>query len=453
MWGVIVISDLFKNLTLRNDGSTLCASIIVIVSFIFSTSVSATIVNPTNTHPAFKMLSKERLLEIKSKHSAGVLLSNTNNELSLGDLGKDEIYPVANATLVGIVSLDLSELKSQKPESFGLVKPELDLFDPQIFLGGQNYSMSVVELIADEKQGLFYVTARLIDYQGYARFIVDNLSNETVGHLEIGGETYRMIPREVNTSQQLIYKLDQLELQKVGKTKLLMISQGSSSSINRLEQELLKAELLLSLAPEYYSEFTKNYIRRVILKGGNLGYIDIKQLEKGELSPQISEFLFDLTVLTESKKHYSYVVSTITKIEDKVVSVGAKQIIHGVLFDFEINISIRKDGSISQLNLTVVDVDSDELDKPRLSKKDAMSLAQEKVAENFEKDELPRYEGVKFSPYMTYFYDYENYTAQPLWVIVLSDELPESGERLTYLVILDDKTGELMVKKDKPESR
>jgi hypothetical protein len=147
----MVISNLFQNLTLRTGGSTLCASIIIIVCFFFSMSVSATIVSPTNKHPAFKMLSKERLLEIKPKHSSRVLLSNANNELSLDDLGKAEIYPVAAATLVGIASLDLSELKSLKPKSFGLVTPELDLFDPQLFFGGQNYSMSVVELIADEK--------------------------------------------------------------------------------------------------------------------------------------------------------------------------------------------------------------------------------------------------------------------------------------------------------------
>lgn len=449
----MIINHFLQNLTVRTGGGALRAPIIFIVSAIFCISVSASILTPTNKHPAFKMLSKERLLAIKPKHSTASLLSNINNEPSLGDLAETEVHPAAAATLVGIASLDLSELNFLKSKSFGLVKPEFDFSDPQIFLGGQNYSMSVVEIVADEKLNLIYVTARLIDSQGYARFVIDNVSNETVGHFEIGGEIYRMIPREVNTSQQLIYKLDQLELQKVGQTKLSLISQESSSSINRLENELIKTELLLSLAPDYYSEFTKNYIRRVILKGGNLGYIDIKKLEIGELSPQISEVLFDLAVLTRSKKSYSYVITSIKNIEGKVVSVGAKQVIHGVFFDVEINISIRKDGSINQLNATVVDVDSDKLHRPRLTKKEAMDLAKQKLAINSGKDELPPYDGVKFSPYMVYFYDYENYAAQLLWVLLLPDELPKSSERLTYLVILDDKAGELMVKKSKPEGR
>ena len=82
-----------------------------------------------------------------------------------------------------------------------------------------------------------------------------------------------------------------------------------------------------------------------------------------------------------------------------------------------------------------------------------MDLAKQKLAINSGKDELPPYDGVKFSPYMVYFYDYENYAAQLLWVLLLPDELPKSSERLTYLVILDDKAGELMVKKGKPEGR
>lgn len=195
-------------------------------------------------------------------------------------------------------------------KSLDPTQPTLVLPDPLITLQGKSFTLSVLESVLDNKQKVRYVTAKIINHEGYARFIIDDSTGELVGHLDIDGSVYRILPRELSKHQQLIYKFDSDRLGKAEESRSIMVSSSENASVYRLERELLKTEAIHSIAPVYYNETLRAQGRGVDLLGGNIGRIDVDKVLKRDVS-EISKLLIQLKAITDAKDSFSYVMDKI----------------------------------------------------------------------------------------------------------------------------------------------
>jgi hypothetical protein len=145
-----------------------------------------------------------------------------------------------------------------------------------------------------------YVTAKILGHKGRARFIIDDESREVVGNLVIDGETFRVIPRELNKDQQLVDKLNKRESKSNNRSKARLISKGTHSSIHRLEKQLLKAEVIQISRPVYYNETVRNAGRSANLIAEDIGQVDIKKILKKDIS-EISGLLHRLHLMRSGR--------------------------------------------------------------------------------------------------------------------------------------------------------
>lgn len=425
--------------------------IIVLLYIVLIGPVSARMFVPSKDHPAYKLFSYQNLLDIKVEHSSRLLLSNAGGELSIDQLNQVEINPADDVVLAGTTSLYLSELRPSNRKEFSLSSSINDYPDPQIVIDGTNYSLSVLEVVEYEKQSVTYVSAKIIDHTGYARFVIDGVSAITVGHLEIAGQIYRVLPRETNPSQQLIYRVESAGRKQQRLAHLRLISQAGESPVGQLEAELIKTELLLDMVPDYYSQYQKNHISHLAIEAKNIGYIDIAQLSKGAASPQISAFLADLNIFTDSGPDYSFFITKVEKSENDRIKVSVKQLFEKGYFDYSSVLTVKKDGTVTKLYSTVVDFTSEKFVRPRLTKEDFMAIAREKVEKNHETDELPVSKRPELPPFLVYVFEYKEYLARPIWMTIISGTVKGSIWKENYFIILDDQSGELILHKGTTE--
>ena len=178
----------------------------LLVTSIFSATTS--VLSAVNDHPAFKFKSNNELANLKPTSKSQTPLSRVDQKPSVDELHYEEKHPLQDATLVDTASIDISKLIPSKVISLDPNRPDLELPDPQITIAGKTYTLSVVESILGPEEKVRYVTARIIGLdEGRARFIIDDESREVVGNLVIEDETYRVIPRELNKDQQLVYEV------------------------------------------------------------------------------------------------------------------------------------------------------------------------------------------------------------------------------------------------------
>ena len=183
-----------------------CRNLVLISTLLTASSVFSAV----NEHPIFKLKPNKELENLKPKSTSQIQLSRAGKTPSLDELHYEEKHPHNDAILIKASSFDPSKLLPSKVISLDSTKPNLKLPDPQINLAGRNYILSIVESVADPKERVRYVTATIVGHNGRARFIIDDASGELVGNLIIEGDTFRVIPRELNKEQQLIYKLKKI---------------------------------------------------------------------------------------------------------------------------------------------------------------------------------------------------------------------------------------------------
>ena len=147
-------------------------------------------------HPSFKLKSKQELNNLKPSSKSQTPLSRPNKEPSFNELHYEEMHPHKDAILVGTSSIDSSKLNPSRIISIEPNKPTLNLPDPQISISGENYILSVVESVPDITQMVRYVTAKIVDHAGQARFIIDDASGEVVGNFLIDGNWSEILLRE-----------------------------------------------------------------------------------------------------------------------------------------------------------------------------------------------------------------------------------------------------------------
>ena len=213
---------------------TLC-KYLVATSILFATAPAF---SGVNDHPAFKFKSNKDLANLKPISKSQTSLSRVDQKPSVDELHYEEKHPHQDAILVDTASIDTSKLIPSKVLSLDTNRPDLELPDPQITIAGKTYILSVVESILDPKEKVRYVTAKLIGHKGRARFIIDDESREVVGNLVIEDEIYRVIPRELNKDQQLVYEVKK-EMSEYGDwVKPELISEPARQSVHRLEKNL-----------------------------------------------------------------------------------------------------------------------------------------------------------------------------------------------------------------------
>lgn len=416
-------------------------------------SASARMSPLKNDHPAFKLIKYSQLAKIQPEVDETVPLSILSNAPVIDELHFDEIQPISTVSLVGTASFDLGLLTFPKIMSLGESLPDLSSPSPIIAIANTEYVLWVVEITNAEKEDVRYITALVVGHKGHARFIIDNQSNEVVGSLDIDGELYRIVSRQNDSSQQLIYRLlpsasDQSSLDSQ------LVSLQSNVSSYRLEKALVKTELLLGMAPHYYEGRHDRVIQVTSIEGGNLGVIDVGRLAEGVVSPQLTQILSRFGLLTEIDVSYQFVVSKINRTKKgRVTGFIFQQVIDGSVFENKSNLYIHSKGHISNLRLEVINTQHDDFREPVYDADQVLTMANTTVLEQKSPKllDLPVYRAAPLSTYMYWAVDYEDGDLSPVWLVVTEDQLSDDND--TYVVFVNAKTGlKMAVMKYQPQS-
>ncbi len=417
---------------------TLC-KYLVATSMLFATAPAF---SGVNDHPAFEFKSNKELANLKPISKSQTPLSRVDQKPSVDELHYEEKHPHQDATLVDTASIDTSKLIPSKVISLDPNRPDLELPDPQITIAGKTYILSVVESIPDAKEQVRYVTAKLIGHKGRARFIIDDESREVVGNLVIEDETYRVIPRELNKDQQLVYKLKKSKLSGNEVTKPLEVARRGAQPFNRLERALLKAELLIEIEPKVLSESSKKTGGRSKIIGGNIGVIAAQKIVNDNDISVIEEFLTDIEVLTRSSDKVKYQITKISGSEARGYSVNFKQLINGIPLRNSSRIRFTAEGEITELSNLVINSDMADIKPLKYSEEAVLKIAKKAARRHVGKTNV-RFITLERTPInLGYKISDENHTLVPYWEVLLYEVEAGAGH---YRVFVEGNTGRAKV--------
>jgi len=413
---------------------------------IFSLPLTASVLPHKNYHPAFKMLPLEALGELNAQVADEVPLLDADMVFDADQLHHSEAHPADWATLVGVASFDFSSLEVQNPER---PMPPGSYLSFSLTVDRQQYYLSVVEVFTDREKQFRYVTAKLVDHKGHARFVVSNRSGHIAARLSINGANYRLLSRQTSASQQLIYRLKPAATQQGKWGNTVLLSTSSVQGIHHLESELLRTELLLQIAPTYYSHSASETLITSRLRGRDLGHLDASKIKKGAISEEISNYLSQFKLLTQSAEDDVFFVTKVRKNDERVIGINFIQLVQGAAFEYTSGISIRTDGQVGGITLHTMNSANGSYAPPRYSHQQVLDIAMEKLKAYVDSDELPL--GIKHElpPYMKYFYKPEDQSIHALWLVTIFGQKSTADE--SYLVIIDDRTGGVTLTRGKSE--
>ncbi len=346
--------------------------------------------------------------------------------------------------MVDTASIGTSKLIPRKVISLDPNRPDLELPDPQITIAGKTYILSVVESILDPKEKVRYVTARIIGLdEGRARFIIDDESSEVVGNLVIEGEIYRVLPRELDEDQQLVYRLKKRKSKSNNRSKAHLISKETHSSIHRLEKQLLKAEVIQVSRPVYYNETVRNAGRSANLIAEDIGQVDIKKILKQDIS-EISGLLDRLHLITNAPINSQYEFRKITGNKNKGYSVKFRQVINDIPVKATSKIEISPEGQVTDLYTLVINPQLATIEPSKYSKEKALKLALAAVNLHLGKPGLQWVTLDKSPIELSYKIRGNEYSLVPYWEVVFYEVSQNLGG---YRVFVEGHTGEVKVVK------
>ena len=394
---------------------------------------------PINGHPAFKMLSHAQLAQIEPPFEYRVPLSNLADSPLVEQLHFDEVEPDEKVSLADTASFDLSLLVLSNNRSLDSSETDIISPSPVIKINGQNYTLSIVQSIFDEGQDFRYLTAKVADQKGYARFIIDRLSSELAGVLVVDGNRYRILTRAANSKQQLIYRMPVLTPEELDFPRPLMISKEPRSLIYRLEEELLKTELLLKMAPSYYHQTSRELVQYMTVEHGEIAVINTSRLKVGYISEEIREVLSRIELLTGAEVNDDFVITKLTRNKKgQVTGIVFKQIVDGALFDQKSTIYINRDGHVSNLTLRFINTKHSDFHRPVYDLEQALKIA-EKMLLTQDLDSLPTYKEEPFAPYKMWMTHHRSHKLLLLWCLVVSNP-GSSGQ--AYIALVDGFSGD-----------
>ena len=393
---------------------------------------------PLNYHPAFKILSHAQLAEIEPAFEYRVALSNLADSPLVEQLHFDEVEPAEKVSLADTASFDLSLLVLSNNRSLGSSETDILSPNPVIKVNDQNYTLSIVQSIFDERQNVRYVTAKVAHHKGYGRFIIDNRSSELAAVLVIDGNRYRILTRAANSAQQLIYRMPALTPEELDFPRPLMVSKETHSSVYRLEEELLKTELLLKMAPSYYHQSSRELVQYMTVEHGKIAVINTSKLKVGIISEEIREVLSRIELLTGAEVNDDFVITKLTRNKkERITDIIFQQIVDGALFDEKSTIHIHRDGHVSNLTLRFINTKHSDFHRPVYDLEQALKLA-EKMLLTQDLDSLPIYKEEPFAPYKMWMTHHRSHKLLFLWFLVVSNH-GSSGQ--AYVALVDGFTG------------
>jgi len=410
----------------------------------FLSFFTASLLAVPNEHPAFKLKSKEQLAEIKPKSSNQTVLSRSQKAPSIDNLHFEEKHPDESSILVDTASIDTSKLIQSRLMSLDPEQPEVILPDPQITIDGNDYILSVVESFLDVKQEVRYVTAKIVGHEGISRFIVDDSSGEVVGNLSIDGQEYRVIPREIDNEQQLIYLIKDVQPDKyTGRSKRKTVSKPSHISANRLEKQLLKTQLLYEIEPALYRQTLRAEGTSTNLIKGNIGRIGVSKTLKKDPS-EILKLLVNLDSITLARDDFEYRVTQVRGNKNDGYSARFRQVINGIPLRAGSRIKFDSQGNVTQLSAQVVDPLLADIRPSKLARSEVIEIAERSVEKHLNKPDLQFIMIDRVPIKLSYKTIDNNFTLTPYWEVVFFEV--QSGEG-SYRVFVDGHTGEVQVTK------
>ena len=412
----------------------------VILLLVSSLPSFARVAAPTNYHPAFKILTHKQLAEIKPIIGQTVALSNAVNEPSSNSLHFDEMNPMEGVSLAATASFDMSNLVSFRAFSLDAAEVDRVVSNPVIKIKDHDYPLFIVQTILDDDKDLRYITAKIIGQKGYARFVVDNQSAAVVAHLEVDDKRYRILSRQTNPTQQLIYTMPHQTVEELRFPTPILVSNNANSLIYRLESELLKTEMLLTISPSYYSEAKMDIVEYALIEQGQIADINIENLQEGHRSKDIKDLLFRLRLLTRSRESDRFVVTKLTRDKTgRLIYIIFQQLVDGALFDEKSTMHIHRDGYVSYLSLRAINTQHPDFQVSIYDLEQAMLIAENKLCTQ-DLDKLPAYQDAPFLSHKTWMVHKTNNQVIPLWWLIVRNS--QCAEDEAYIALVDGMTGE-----------
>ena len=413
------------------------------VFMVISLPSFARISAPTNYHPAFKILSHKQLAEIKPVVGQTVTLSNAVNEPSLDDLHFDEVEPIAQVSLVATASFDSSYLDSSRVLSLDPTQLDIVVSNPVIKINDHDYPLFLVQTILDDDKNIRYITAKVVGRKGYARFVIDNQSAAVVAHLEVDGARYRILSRQTNPTQQLIYRMPPQTAEELRFPTPVVVSNHANSLTYRLERELLKTELLLTMTPSYYHEAKRDIVDYAIIEQAKIAVINLENLQEGRVSKDITEILSRLRLLTGNRESDRFVVTKLTKDKKgRITYITFQQLVDGALFDKKSTMYVHRDGYINHLSLSAINTQHPDFQQPIYNFEQAKMIAENNFFTQ-DVDKLTTYQDKPFVSYKTWMINKKNNKVIPLWFLIVMN--PQSTDDKAYIALVDALSGEAVI--------
>ncbi len=395
-----------------------------------------------NDHPHFRLTPNKQLDLIKPSSKVQTNLSDPASKPSMDELHYEEKNPNDFSTVVDTASFDLSKLMPSKVITLDPSEPDINFPDPKLSIDGREFILSVVESVTDHKQRVRYVTAKIVGHKGQAFFIIDDAAGEVVGNIEIDGDTYRVLPRETNHKQQLIFKTKKLAFDKhTGRSKSVPVSKPSHTSVNRLEKELLKTELLHAIEPALFRETLRAEGKSTNLIKGKIGRIDVAKTLKKD-SSDVLRLLVDLDAITLARDDLEYRITQIRGSKKHGYSVRFRQVVNGIPLRSGSRIKFDSEGNVTQLSTQVIDPLITNVRSSKFSKAEVIEMAEEAIHKHLGKPGLKFITLDKIPIKLEYKVIDNNYTLTPYWELVFFEV--QSGEG-SYRVFIDGHTGEVKV--------
>ena len=414
-----------------------------LVFIILILTIASSAFSAINDHPAFKFKPNKELETLKPTSTSQTQLSRPNKKPSFDELHYEEKNPNDDATLVDTASIDPTKLLPSRIISIDPNQPELHLPDPQITIAGQNYILSIVETVPDIKQMVRYVTAKIVGHSGQARFIIDDATGEVVGNLLIDGETYRVLPRDINKDQQLIYQLKKIKLKDNQRATIEVISKGTSPSANRLERELLKAELLLDIKPKVFEQPSRKTGGTTSLMRGDIGYVDVDEIIDNRNVASIEKLLADLGVIFNSDSSYQHTITKVRGSKRWGYSVNYRQVINGIPLRSGSKIKFTSDGKVTELSDMMIRPDLVNIQPSSYSEAQVLEIAKA-AAQTFANKPNLTFTTLETNPSnLSYKVKGKHPDLIPYWEIVLF-ETQSTGK--SYVVFVEGHSGKATVR-------
>jgi|GEM_PF-440540 hypothetical protein len=418
---------------------TQCKNLLLISTLLLSSSVFSA----ANEHPSFRLKPEGSLDDLQLKSASQVSISRLDKKPSQNELHYDEKHPRTYASIADTSSIDPRKLMISDVISIDPEKPNLKLPDPVITIKGKDYILSVIESVFDHKENFRYVTALIVGHEGNARFIIDDATKEVVGNITIDSETYRVLPREINNTQQIIYKLKSPRIKSTKRLKARIISKDDQSNISRLERELLKTELLLDIKPKIFRQSSNKNGGRTKLIRGNIGNIDVNELiTKRNVAP-IKTLLDELQILTYSDIGSEYQISKIVGTPERGYSVNYNQIINGIPLRSGSRIRFTDTGQVTELSNMMIGADRVDIKPSMYSETEILQIAKKAAQKHLSENLLTFITLERTPPSVGYKIIDANNTLTPYWEILLYEVQSEKG---AYRVFVDGHTGKAKVR-------